>query len=473
MLDYSRRFLDNRVCVRGCGPRILIPDPGFGRRHVRAEDRKRISGVRPDSIASEAGVEPGDTLLAINGQDVPDILAYIRQTDEEEVVLDIQKQSGDVLRLEIEKDADEDIGLIFENPLLDNPIRCCNRCVFCFIDQLPLDMRPGLYVKDDDWRLSFLMGNYITLTNMRDTDMQRIIEERISPLYISVHATDPGIRRRMMGHVRAGDILWQMRRLARAGIQMRCQIVMCPGYNDREVLDDTLSDLFSLEGAIQSVAVVPVGLTCHREGLPPLAPVSRESAIDTIERIGAWQKRALKKIGRRFVFAADELYILAGIPFPPYGEYEEFTQLDNGVGLVAKLTHEVDEALSALRPLNGMREKTISAVTGAAAGPILSGIADALREKTGITLTVHVVENRFFGPEVTVAGLLTGGDIVSALTGKNLGEALLVPDCMLRDRGYMFLDGMTIRQMQEALGTKIYPVTSDNGGALIRACLEA
>lgn len=440
---------------------------------MKAEDKKRIAGVRPDSIASEVGVEPGDVLVSINDQDVPDILAYIRQTDEEEVVMDIRKQNGDVLRLEIEKDADEDIGLIFENPLLDQPIRCCNRCVFCFVDQLPTGLRPGLYVKDDDWRLSFLMGNYVTLTNMSDTDMHRIIEERISPLYISVHATDPAVRRRMMGHIRAGDILWQMRRMARAGIQMRCQIVLCPGYNDKEVLDNTINDLFSLEGAIQSVAVVPVGLTCHREGLTQLMPVTKEIAADTIGRIDGWQRRARKKTGRRFVFAADELYILAGIPFPSYEEYEEFTQLDNGVGLVAKLTHEVGEALAALRPLNGMREKTISAVTGIAAGPMLHAIADELRDKTGVTLDVHVVENQFFGPDVTVAGLLTGGDIVSALTGKNLGEALLIPDCMLRDRGYMFLDGMTLKQMGEELGVKILPVTSDDGGALIRACLEA
>ena len=440
---------------------------------MKAEDKKRIAGVRPDSIASEVGVEPGDILVSINDQEVPDILAYIRQTDEEEVVMDIRKQNGDVLRLEIEKDADEDIGLIFENPLLDQPIRCCNRCVFCFVDQLPTGLRPGLYVKDDDWRLSFLMGNYVTLTNMRDTDMHRIISERVSPLYISVHATDPTVRRRMMGHIRAGDILWQMRRLARAGIQMRCQIVLCPGYNDKDVLDNTLSDLFSLEGSIQSVAVVPVGLTCHREGLTQLHPVTRENAADTVRRIEAWQQRAMKKTGRRFVFAADELYILGGVPFPSYEEYEEFTQLDNGVGLVAKLTHEVGEALSALRSINGMREKTISAVTGIAAGPMLHAISDALREKTGITLNVHVVENRFFGPEVTVAGLLTGGDIVSALAGKNLGGALLIPDCMLRDRGYMFLDGMTLKQMSEEMGVKILPVASDDGGALIRACLEA
>ena len=441
---------------------------------MKADDKKRIAGVRPDSIASEVGLEPGDVLMSINNEEVPDILAYIRQTDEEEVVMDIRKQNGDVLRLEIEKDADEDIGLIFAYPLLDDPIRCCNRCVFCFVDQLPGEgMRPGLYVKDDDWRLSFLMGNYVTLTNMRDADMQRIISERISPLYISVHATDPGVRRRMMGHIRAGDILWQMRRLARAGIQMRCQIVLCPGYNDKEILDNTLCDLFSLEGAIQSVAVVPVGLTCHREGLAQVNPVSRESAADTIGRIGAWQQRALKKTGRHFVFAADELYIRAGIPFPPYEDYEEFTQLDNGVGLVTKLTHEVGEVLSALRSFNGMRKKTISAVTGVDAGPMLHAIADALQEKTGITLNVHVVENRFFGPEVTVAGLLTGGDIVSALTGQNLGEALLIPDCMLRDRDCMFLDGMTLKQMSEALGVKILPVASDDGGALIRACLEA
>lgn len=440
---------------------------------MKVEDKKRIAGVRPDSIASEVGVEPGDVLVSINDRDVPDILAYIRQTDEEEVVMDIRKQNGDVLRLEIEKDADEDIGLIFENPLLDDPIRCCNHCVFCFVDQLPGDMRPGLYVKDDDWRLSFLMGNYVTLTNMRDADMHRIISERISPLYISVHATDPAVRRRMMGHIRAGDILWQMRRLARAGIQMRCQIVLCPGYNDKEVLDNTLCDLFSLEGAIQSVSVVPVGLTCYREGLTHLNPVSRDNAIDSIERINAWQQRALRKTGRHFVFAADELYIRAGIPFPSYEEYEEFTQLDNGVGLMPKLTHEVGEALSALRSFNGKREKTISAVTGIAAGPMLHAVADTLHEKTGITLNVHVVENRFLGPQVTVAGLLTGGDIVSALKGKNLGGALLVPDCMLKDRGYIFLDGMTLRQMSEALGVKILPVTSDDGGALIRACLEA
>lgn len=440
---------------------------------MKPEDRKRIAGIRPDSIASEAGLERGDILLAINGQEVPDILAYIRQTEEEEVMLDIRKMNGDILRLEIEKDADEDIGLIFENPLLDQPIRCCNRCTFCFIDQLPQGLRSGLYVKDDDWRLSFLMGNYITLTNLADDDMQRIIAERISPLYISVHATDPTIRRRMMGHVRAGDILWQMRRLARAGIQMRCQIVLCPGYNDKDALDNTLTDLFSLDTAVQSVAVVPVGLTRCREGLTPLEPVGRETAINTIGRIEAWQKRALKKTGRRFVFAADELYILAGMPYPPYEEYEEFTQLDNGVGLAAKLLHEVREALKALRPLGGAQDKVISAVTGVAAAPLMEDIGRRIREKTGITLQVFPLENGFFGPEVTVAGLLTGNDIVSGLSGKNLGKALLIPDCMLKDRGYVFLDGMDLGALSRALEVKVYPVVADSGGALVRACLEA
>jgi putative radical SAM enzyme (TIGR03279 family) len=440
---------------------------------VKPEDRKRIAGIRPDSIASEAGLEHGDILLAINGQEVPDILAYIRQTEEEEVMLDIRKMNGDILRLEIEKDADEDIGLIFENPLLDQPIQCCNRCTFCFIDQLPHGLRSGLYVKDDDWRLSFLMGNYITLTNLADDDMQRIIAERISPLYISVHATGPAIRRRMMGHVRAGDILWQMRRLARAGIQMRCQIVLCPGYNDKDALDNTLSDLFSLDTAVQSVAVVPVGLTRCREGLTPLEPVGRETAIDTIGRIEAWQTRALKKTGRRFVFAADELYILAGMPYPPYEEYEEFTQLDNGVGLAAKLLHEVQEALNALRPLGGAQDKVISAVTGVAAAPLMEDIGRRIKEKTGITLQVFALENGFFGPEVTVAGLLTGNDIVSGLSGKNLGKALLIPDCMLKDRGYVFLDGMDLGALSRALEIKVYPVVADSGGALVRACLEA
>lgn len=440
---------------------------------MKSEDRKRIASVRPDSIASEAGVEPGDILISINDRDVPDILDYIQQTEEEEVVMDIRKKKGEILRLEIEKDEDEDIGLVFENPLLDQPIHCCNRCVFCFVDQTPQGMRSGLYVKDDDWRLSFLMGNYITLTNMTDADMQRIIEERISPLYISVHTTDPGLRRRMMGNPRAGDILWQMRRLTRAGIRMRCQIVMCPGYNDRDALDQTISDLFALESGIQSVAVVPVGLTCYREGLTPLQPVDRDMARDTITRIRAWQQKALKKTGRRFVFAADELYIRAEEAFPSCAEYEEFTQLDNGVGLMAKLDNEVTETLHALRPLGGAVDKTISAVTGVAAGPMIRDISRRLREKTGIDLQVHVVENVFFGPEVTVAGLLTGADIVSALSGQNLGKALLVPDCMLRDRGYMFLDGMTIGEMNKILQVKIIPVPSDEGGALIRACLEA
>lgn len=414
----------------------------------------------PGSIAEEVGIEPGDLLVAINGQKIEDILDYMECISNDEVNITIEKSDGQIWELDIEKDPDEDLGLTFEQPIMDKQRACCNRCIFCFIDQLPRGMRSTLYYKDDDWRLSFLMGNYITLTNLTEKDVKRIISKRISPLYISVHTTNPQLRQRMMGNKRAGEILSILKEFEKAGISIHCQIVLCRNWNDGAELERTLSDLWRLRSIVKSVAVVPVGLTRHRQGLENILPFDASSAAQVVEQVERWQKVCRNESGTAFVFAADEFYILAGKEFPSYEEYEDFPQIENGVGLIVKLIHEFDEAIDDYRGRSvGARE--VSVATGVSAYPVIKTLMDRVQQAMGVTVHVYPVINRFFGESVTVAGLITGGDMINQLKGKNLGQALLIPSTMLRRGEDVFLDDITLESLNASLGVPVVPVPVD------------
>jgi len=425
----------------------------------------RISEVYSGSIAEEAGIEAGDILLTVNGQTVIDVFDYRFLTQDEELVLEVMKPDGNILRVDIEKDEFEDIGLEFENPLIDEEKSCRNKCIFCFIDQLPKGMRESLYFKDDDARLSFLFGNYITMTNMGKSDIDRIIRYHMSPVNVSVHTTNPELRVKMLNNRFAGDILEKMKILADGGITLNAQIVLCRNINDGLELDRTLNDLSTLMPQLNSISVVPVGLTKFREGLPVLKPFDRDSAIEVIAQVKRWQELFLEETGGRRVFLADEWYLMTDTPFPPFEHYEDFPQVENGVGMAVLFTEEFNNALSGeeKRPV----EKTVSIATGILGSKIITGIAKRAEEHfPGLKVLVYPIENNFFGKSITVSGLLTGVDIKTQLTGKYLGDVLLLPSNMFRAGTDIFLDDMTLGELASFLHTDIRKVSTDGGELL-------
>lgn len=429
-----------------------------------------ISGVVPGSIAQEMEIEPGDMLLSINGQVPKDIFDYRYLLNEEEVLVLIRKQSGEEWELEIEKEYEEDLGLEFENGLMDNYRSCRNRCIFCFIDQLPEGMRETLYFKDDDSRLSFLQGNYLTLTNMSDADLDRIIYYKLSPINISFQTTNPELRCRMLNNRFAGEIHEKVRKLREAGIVMNGQIVLCRGVNDREELERSIGDLTGYLPQLQSVSVVPVGLTRYREGLYPLEPFTKEDACDVLETIHRWQKKIFASYGTHFIHAGDEWYILAGQPVPEQDTYDGYLQLENGVGMVRLLEEEVKDALREVP--KDERERKVTIATGELAAPFLEGHAEKIREKyPNVHVQVLPVQNRFFGERITVAGLVTGQDLISQLKGKISGEKLLITEHMLKSGEPVFLDDVTVKEVEKALQIKISIVES-GGNDLVRHIVE-
>ncbi|NLJ39999.1 MAG: DUF512 domain-containing protein [Clostridiales bacterium] len=429
-----------------------------------------IARVTWDSIAHEAGIQPGDRLIAIDDTEVVDVLDYLELLEKNYLELTVKKANGEEWILEIEKEPGEDLGIDFEVPLLDRKKECANNCIFCFVDQLPPASRDSLRFKDDDWRLSFLMGNYITLTNLSPRDIRRIHEKRISPLYISIHTTDPRIRKTMMGNKRAEEILDILRGFRNHGIQIHCQIVLVRGLNDEKNLDKTLTDLWGFRDIIQSIAVVPVGLTGHREGLFNILPYDKGSSVSVIEQIEKWQNFFKEMADSALVFAADEFYIMADRPMPEYAAYEDFPQIENGVGLVRKFKSEFMEAIEELEG-RVRRKGSLSIATGISAGGFFSGIGQILEETIGITAHIYPVENYFFGGGVTVAGLVTGGDIIKGLKGRPLGDKLLIPDVMLKRDGDVFLDNMCPDEVAKELGTRIVPVPV-TGRALVDEVLS-
>lgn len=420
-----------------------------------------IYAVEPGSLAELAGLRPGDFLISINGHEIADVLDYRFYLAEPKVTLKIHR-GPELFDVTIKKGEYEDIGLEFQSYLMDEMRRCRNKCIFCFIDQLPPGMRESLYFKDDDARMSFLLGNYITLTNLTEKDVERIILMRTSPLNISVHTTNPELRVKMLQNKRAGNVLALMRRFAKANIKMNCQIVLCKGVNDEEELDRTMADLASLWPAVQSVSVVPAGLTKYREGLFPLEPYSPEECARIIGQVSAFAERCMKKHKSRIFFCADELYVKAGLPIPPAEDYEGYPQLENGVGMLRLMQDEFD---AALRGLDGKRlvlPRDVSIATGEAAYGFICGLVDALRARfPGLICKVYKIKNDFFGENITVAGLITGIDLFRQLCGKHLGDALFLPKTMLRSDGDMFLDSMTHEELSKLLGVKIEFVDID------------
>lgn len=429
-----------------------------------------IRAVAPGSIAQELDIRPGDVLLSVNGQEPEDVFDYRYLLNEEEILVLIRKPDGEEWELEIEKEYEEDLGLEFENGLMDDYRSCRNRCIFCFIDQLPKGMRETLYFKDDDSRLSFLQGNYLTLTNMDDRDLDRIIYYKLSPINISFQATNPELRCRMLNNRFAGEIHEKVRRLKEAGICMNGQIVLCRGVNDGQELERSIRDLTEYLPELQSVSVVPVGLTRYRDGLYPLEPFTKEDACRVLDLIHRWQEKLYREYGTHFVHGGDEWYLLAEQPLPEADTYDGYLQLENGVGMVRLLEEEVTEALQGLAGDDRKRQATIA--TGELAAPFLKAHVERIREKYP-NVQVHVipVKNHFFGERITVAGLITGQDLIGQLRGNMLGERLLITEHMLKSGEPVFLDDVTVEDVEKALQITVSIVES-GGNKLIEQIIK-
>ena len=419
----------------------------------------KIKAVAPDSIAWEMGITPGDKLLSIDGQEIKDIFDYYFLTGEEEIVLLIEKPDGEQWELEIEKDEDEELGLTFEQGLMDEYQSCRNKCMFCFIDQMPKGMRDTLYFKDDDARLSFLQGNYVTLTNMSDSDIERIIKYRLEPINISFHTTNPELRCKMLHNRFAGEALKKVDMLFAGGIEMNGQIVLCKGINDGKELERSLRDLTGYLPLLQSVSVVPVGLTKYRDNLYPLEPFEKEDAQEVLKIIHRWQDTCYETYGKRFVHAGDEWYLLAEQEMPPAERYDGYPQLENGVGMVRLLLDEFAEALGEVK--GDTRKREVSIATGKLAAKELAGMMRVMQEKfPDVQVHIYPIRNEFFGERITVSGLITGQDLMAQLKEKPLGECLLLPLNMFRAQEETFLDDFTREDVANALQVPVDIVKS-------------
>lgn len=426
-----------------------------------------IKAVTKGGRCDKAGVKAGESLLTINGEEIADVLDYRFHQLNRSLTLEIQGESGEVRTVAIKKGEYEELGLEFETYLMDKQHSCRNKCIFCFIDQLPKGMRESLYFKDDDSRLSFLFGNYVTLTNITEHEIERIIKLHISPINVSVHTTNPELRCRMLNNRFAGKALDILKRFADGGIMINCQIVSCPGINDGQELDRTLDDLERLFPQIESIAVVPVGLTAHREGLYPLESYTEITAAETLDQIEKRGEQFLKKYGRRIVFASDEFYLKAKRELPNADFYEGFMQLEDGVGLLSCLKDEFDWALEEAQPSDIKRKVTLAC--GKAPEAFLRDLLAGMGEKfPNITVQVVGIENRFFGGEVDVTGLVTGGDLINQLKGIDLGDELIISSAMLRREGDLFLDDVSTDDVERELNIKLTAVPND-GQALLAA----
>ena len=421
-----------------------------------------ISRIYPGSIAEELEIEVGDLLISVNGEKVKDIIQYRFLTDDEYIELEIQTKSGERVVYEIEKDYDEELGLEFTNPIIDKAKSCRNKCMFCFIDQLPKGMRETLYFKDDDSRLSFLQGNFVTLTNMSEQDIEDIIRYRISPINISVHTTNPELRQRMITNRFAGKLYSIMERLAEAGITMNCQIVLCPGVNDGKELERTITDLSNLYPNVNSVAIVPVGVTRYRDHLPHLEIFNEKTANEALDLVEGLQEKCLEKFGSRFAFMSDEFYIIANREIPDYDSYEGFLQFEDGVGMIRKLGTEIENYLDELPDDYDVREKTVSIATGKSAYEFINSMAELIMKKfPQVKINVYRIVNEFWGETITVSGLITAQDIIKQTEGKERGETLYITRSMLKAEELIFLDDVTLEQLEEILGNEVVPCENE------------
>ena len=419
-----------------------------------------ITSVDPRSPAEKAHIKPGEKLLTINGHRIVDVLDYRFYGYDPTAQLELQRPDGTVRTVRIRKAEGQDLGLNFETYLMDHAHSCANNCIFCFVDQMPKGLRKSLYFKDDDARLSFLMGNYITLTNMAERSIQRIIDLRISPINVSVHTTDPALRAKMLGNPHAGKSIAAMRRLAENGIHMNCQIVACPGINDGPQLQKTMEDLADMHPGVASVAIVPVGLTRYREGLYPLEEYNVETAAAVIDLVEDFGRRCRERFGSTLFWCSDEFYLLAGRQLPNDEYYESYNQLENGVGMLRLLEVEFHGALRMVDENDTASPFTIA--TGLDAAPMIETLVrDAMAKCPGLRGQVIPVVNRFFGEKIVVSGLITGQDLIRTLKGRDLGQRLLLPDNMLRYHENVFLDDVTIRQVEQELGVPITFVAQD------------
>ncbi|MCI9282682.1 MAG: DUF512 domain-containing protein [Lachnospiraceae bacterium] len=422
--------------------------------------KHKIQAVDPGSIAEELELEAGDFLLTINGNEIEDVFDYEYYVNSESMLMLVEKADGELWELEIENNY-ENLGITFENGLMSDYKSCSNRCIFCFIDQMPPGMRETLYFKDDDSRLSFLQGNYITLTNMKEHDIERIIKFKLAPINISVHTTNPRLRCEMLHNRFAGEALKKIDILFQAQVPMNGQIVLCRGINDGLELERSIEDLAKYLPVMESVSVVPVGLSKYRDGLYPLKPFDRESAAQVLEIIERWQQKLWQRWNNHFIHASDEFYLMAGWPLPEEERYDGYPQLENGVGMLRLLDCEVTDTLEKMTDIPKVPSETLSIATGELAYPYLKKqVAKIVQRYSQKQVHVYAVRNEFFGEQITVAGLLTGQDILGQLRGKNLGERLLLPACMFRSGEDVFLDDITLTEVQSTLQVPVNIVKS-------------
>ena len=435
---------------------------------------QKVKGIVPGSIAEELEIQPGDRLLSISGHEIEDVLDYYFYMEAEVLTLLIRDHNGEEWEAEVEKEEKEDLGLIFEDQFMGTYQHCHNKCIFCFIDQLPKGMRPTLYFKDDDSRLSFLNGNYITMTNMQEKDMERIIRYHMSPMNVSVHTTNPELRVKMLKNPRAAQIMTHLRRFVEGGIVLNGQIVLCRGINDGAELERTLTDLSEFVPQMQSLSIVPVGLSRHRQGLYPLEPFTSEDARALIQQVQPWREKFYKETGLHFVHLSDEFYILAGVELPEEDAYDGYLQIENGVGMMRLFWDEAMQAVDEI-PQGEKGYGKISLVTALSAYGHIQRIVDAIQQKMdGGEVQVFCIRNDFFGERITVTGLLTGQDILRQLEGKDLGRLLLLPENLLKADEEIFLDDMRLEDFKKTLQTPV-DIVQSSGRDFVRKivnCLQ-
>lgn len=428
-----------------------------------------IIKVEKESIGEEMGVEAGDVLISIDEKEIKDVFDYRYAINTEYLELTIEKPDGEQWLLEIEKDYDEDLGIIFEDGLMDRAKHCTNKCVFCFIDQLPRGMRETLYFKDDDSRLSFLQGNYVTLTNMKEEDLDRIIFYHLSPINVSVHTTDMELRYKMLKNPKSKELMNYIKRISESGIEMNFQVVLCKGLNDGENLIKTVEDLSQFLPKGKSMSIVPVGISKFRENLYPLHEFKRDDCRRLISHIENLQEKYLEKYGTRFVYLSDEFYLVGNVPIPPLEYYEDFPQIENGVGMMRSF---VDETIEALNKFSCSMEREVSIATGALAYDDILELSQRIMDKNPkIKIHVYKINNDFFGEKITVAGLLTGTDIINQLSNKILGESLLISKDMLKSGEEILLDDITVRDISDKLNTDVL-VVENNGFDFVKTICQ-